>query len=212
MKVCSICLTNLPLVKFDQQTTGKLGRRADCKECRKRFVQSERGLIKSIYGNQLLRSRRRGYKAPTYTEDQLVTWITQQPNFKSLYSAWVTSNYESELKPSVDRLNDYKSYCLTNIRLVTWKENNDKHHSDKLQGINNKNSLAVDMLDMQGIFIKRFYSVSEAARQFNGIPSNIIGAINKRTYIRDGKEKITLSAYNHLWRYSTIPNDNQEII
>lgn len=211
MKNCSICLLFLPLSSFDKQSTGKLGCRADCKICRKRFLQSRDGLVKSIYHNQILKSKRRNYSPPSYTERELSTWIFNQVNFEALYLVWVNSNYSSKLKPSIDRLNDYKSYSFSNIRLVTWEENSDKYQYDKKEGINTKTSLAVDMFDLNGVFIQRFNSVSEAARLFKGVPSNIIGAINQRKSTRNGRQTICLSAYKHLWKYSTIPNTKEEV-
>lgn len=215
MKTCSQCQQTLSLDAFDLQTTGRQGRRADCRECRKRFTRSIPGLIKAIYANQKAKSVKRGYQAPQYTEAQLLEWVQNQPEFQSLYDDWVASNYSSALKPSVDRLNDYVSYQLDNIRLTTWQQNNSRGRFDVKQGINNKPNRAVDMLDMDGKFIERFHSISEAARRFNGIPSNIIGAITQRTVTRkkaDGstREYSITHAYGHRWRYSLQPNLNKE--
>jgi hypothetical protein len=72
------------------------------------------------------------------------------------------------------------------------------------------------MLSLDGEFLQRFHSASEAARHFNGIPSNILGAINhrvSRVKQPDGtyREYTTSKAYGHRWRYSNIPNENKEI-
>ena len=139
-----------------------------------------------------------------------------QPLFHSLYDRWVSSGYDKFQRPSVDRLNDYLTYTLDSIQLLTWEANNQKHYQSKMDGSNNKQSLAVDMLSLDGTFIERFYSVSEAARRFNGIPSNIIGAIHQRvTRARkpDGsyRTKVATSAYGHKWQYSITPNNNAEI-
>jgi hypothetical protein len=215
MKTCSKCNQLLPLTAFAIQSTGKQGHRADCKNCVKRFIRSKEGLIKAIYVSQKRRSNLRGYKAPTYTEQELLNWVLQQTQFHTLYNVWVNSGYLSDNKPSIDRINDYKGYCLSNIQLTTWKENNLKGKVDKVKGINNKNNIAIDMLDLENNFIERFYSISEAARRFNGVPSNIIGAITGRTSTRvnpDGSTRICKShkAYGHKWRYSIIPNENKE--
>lgn len=215
MKICSQCSMNLPLENFDIQSTGKLGRRADCKECRKRFTRTPFGLCKEIYAAQKVKSKRRKYSPPTYTEEELFVWINSQTNFIRLFNEWVNSGYQTNLRPSVDRIDDYKSYQLSNIRLITWKENNENNYASQIQGLNTKKSIAVDMLDESGMFIKRFHSVSDAAREFNGIPSNIIGAINNRVSrkkLKDGSYRTwTISmAYGYKWRYSTQPNINTE--
>ena len=216
MKTCSQCKQSLPLTSFDIQSTGKLGHRADCKICRKRFIRSIPGLVKEMFSIQKTKSKKRGYTLPTYIEKELFQWVVNQPHFQQLYDAWVISEYSSKLKPSCDRKNDYISYTLDNLQLVTWDENNARGYAANIDGSSTKKSVAVDMLSMSGEFIQRFHSISEAARQFNGIPSNITGAINHRVSQKknpDGSIRTftTQVAYGHTWRYSSVPNDNSEI-
>ena len=216
MKTCSQCNKTLSLDLFTTQKTGKFGCRADCKECQKRFTRSKPGLVKEIYAFQKAKAKRRGYAIPTYSESELYSWVMGQPDFHELFDAWEISGFQSRFKPSIDRLNDYISYRLDNIQVITWNENNKKGYASRADGSNTKKSLAVDMLALDGAFIKRFCSVSEAARQFGGVPTNIVGAINQRVSQKkhsDGttREIVTLTAYGHKWRYSTIPNNNSEI-
>ena len=216
MKTCSHCRSDLPLEAFNYQSNGVLGRRAECKDCVKRYTRSKHGVALGIMANQIESCKARGYTPPLYSFDELEAWLFSQPVFHSIYDAWVVSGYKKGFKPSVDRINDYISYRLDNIQIVNWFDNNQKNYTDRMSGKNNKQSLAVDMLDLDNIFIERFHSVSEAARKVNGIPSNIIGAINKRvrkTKVIDNVTYTThvLTAYGYKWRYSTIPNDNSEI-
>lgn len=216
MKTCSQCKQDLPLEFFTVQSTGKQGRRADCKACQKRFIRTKHGLIKEIYALQKSKSKTRGYTAPAYSEEQLLTWAMNEPGFHLLFTTWKNSGYLSKFKPSVDRLDDLTSYRFGNIQLLTWAENSAKGYASQKQGTNNKKNLAVDMLDLTGTFLRRFHSTSEAARKFNGIPSNIIGAINHRVstaHKPDGTTRtyIVTTAYGHRWRYSNTPNDNSEI-
>lgn len=216
MKTCSQCQQELPLEAFNVQSTGKLGRRADCKGCIKRFIRSKRGLVKEAHGQQRATAKRRGYAAPSYTEAELLAWAMLDPEFHEVFAAWEESGYLTNFKPSFDRKNDYISYTLDNLQIVTWSENNTKGKAWQIDGTNTKTSLAVDMLDLDSNFLKRFHSVSAAARQFKGIPSNITGAINNRVTVRiepDGSERSYTKAvaYGHKWRYSTLPNLNLEI-
>lgn len=215
MKYCPKCALTLPLDMFDAQATGKLGKRSDCKECRKKYVRTKQGVAKTLYTYQKSKSKMRGYALPSYSEAELFAWLMNQPKFHTLYDTWVASGYLTNLKPSVDRIDDYYSYTIPNIQVMTWGENSTKAYQDQMNGNNNKKSEAVDMLTLDGLFIERFYSVSAAARRFNGIPSNIIGVINKRTTrkkLADGSYRtwIPETAYGHKWRYSSTPNDNSE--
>lgn len=217
MKTCSHCKVEQPLAAFNNQATGEFGKRNECRECVKRYGRSPHGLAIGIYADQKEKCVARGYMQPAYTVEDLESWLIAQPLFDSLYATWVQSEFDTNQRPSVDRLNDYVSYTLDNIQLLTREANNQKNYDSRMDGTNNKQSLAVDMLDLNGKFIERFYSVSEAARRFNGVPSNIIGVIQKRQTRRkmpDGSYRIkraATAAYGHRWRYSTVPNDNREI-
>lgn len=215
-KQCSQCNKIKDLSEFAKQKTGKLSRRADCKECVKRFRRSPHGLAVSIHRQQRAKSEKRGYAQPTYSSQELYAWMTAQANYGALYMDWVISRYDSKLCPSCDRIDDYKSYTLANIQLVTAQENVDNYNKSQKAGINNKRNIAVDQLDLDGTFIQRFYSVSEAARQVQGIPSNIIGACTQRTTTRkepDGsiRKSVCHKAYGFKWRYSQTPHTNREI-
>jgi len=104
---------------------------------------------------------------PTYTKRELKDWLYNQELFHKLYDDWVSSNYDTYLKPSVDRLNDYESYHMGNIRLVTWKENKNKHYADRKKGICNKSNKSVVQFSLNGIFICEFHSLMEAERVTN---------------------------------------------
>ncbi len=140
----------------------------------------------------------------------------QWASLSSITSTWVDSGYQSNFKPSFDRLNDYVSYRLDNLQIINWSENNQKGYSSQKMGENTKKSKAVDMLDKDGNFLERFPSVRAAARRFNGISSNIIGAIQGRQVVRKNPDGTTrtytvFTAYGHKWRYSATPNQNMEI-
>ena len=205
MKICSICKIELPLEAFDTQSTGKLGKRADCKECRKRFIRSKVGVVKSIHSNQIATSRKRNHPPPSYTEAELFDWFWKQSNAEALYANWIASGYSTELHPSVDRLDDYLPYTLDNIQLITWKENFSKYCKDMEDGINTKQCIAVSQYALDGTFIKRHYSYSSAARAVNGLRSNIHSVAEQRPLKRvekDGSIRywIPKTAYGYIWK------------
>jgi len=141
-------------------------------EYHKQYIKTENGLISQIYASQKHVSKNRGYDGPNYSKQELTEWLYLN-NFKKIYDDWVINNFDSKSVPSPDRLNDYLPYTLNNLRLVTWKINKEKHHSDRKNGINNKMSKSVLQYDLKGNFIKEYYSISQAVRETNVNQSGI---------------------------------------
>ena len=124
-------------------------------------------------------------------------WILDNnfEKFSELFSNWIKSEFNTDLCPSIDRIDPYKGYTFDNMQLLTWKENNIKGHNEK------KNSSVEQMLKstrkrvqkflLDGKFIEEYISLSEAARQ-NNISSACICECCK------GKRK---SAKGFRWKY-----------
>ena len=130
-----------------------------------KYKKTKKGVISVIYSSQILNSKKRGHNPPDYTKLEFSNWVYDQSDFEKLYKKWVKSNYRKELKPSVDRLNDYEGYSMDNIQLMTWGENKAKGHRDRKQGINNKRSVKVIQIDKKGDFVREWYSMMEAERE-----------------------------------------------
>lgn len=131
------------------------------------YQKTKDGVVTKIYSSQRGNSKRRGYNPPTYTKQELKYWLYSQDLFHKLFDKWVLSNYDTFLKPSVDRLDDYKSYCMDNIRLVTWRENKIRHYEDRKTGVCNKINKAVFQFTIDDVFIDEFHSLNEAERGTN---------------------------------------------
>ena len=80
-------------------------------------------LIRGIFGSQCSSSKVRKHNPPKYEIEELIEWFGTQDNFYDLYNNWIDSGCITDLKPSVDRLDDSKGYSLDNIRLVTCRVN-----------------------------------------------------------------------------------------
>ena len=91
-----------------------------------KWYRSKKGVIGSIYNTQVQNSIKLDRRAPEYTKQELSSWLTSQSIFHVMFSEWVNSGYNKWLKPSVDRRCDYTHYCMSNIQLMTWRENYDK--------------------------------------------------------------------------------------
>ena len=167
-KNCTSCKELKPLFEFYDDSRTRDGKASHCKSCycnaAKSYKRSKEGLITQIYSIQKVSSKRRGHIMPLYTKNEFRNWMLNQKNFNDLYSAWIKSGHESMLRPSCDRLDDYKPYSLDNIRLVTWGENKAKGSLDRILGINTKWAKPVIRMDLFGNFISRHCSVMQAER------------------------------------------------
>jgi len=177
MKTCTKCKKLLNNVQFQNSSTTKDRKSNHCKDCLLQYRRKKNTLINQIYGHQREKSKRRNHKLPDYTLEELKLWL-KLTNFDNLYTEWVNSNFNKDLVPSLDRLNDYKPYTLGNIHVTTWKDNNIKGYKDRKNGVNNKLSKAVKQLTQNGEVLNTFPSLSEASRKTNTSISNISRACN----------------------------------
>lgn len=141
MKLCKRCG-----IEKDEGSFYK-GAGMKCKDCTKSDVRenlknvgdaydkTEKGVIRVIYKTQKRHNKLRGHGEIPYSKAELSSWLYTN-GFKRLYDEWVSSGYLSDLKPSVDRINDFIGYSFDNIRLGTWRMNRNHQKQDILSGVN----------------------------------------------------------------------------
>lgn len=146
-----------------------------CKECCKKASReadqfahdsSEKGVIRVLYKTQRHHSKMRGHEPPAYTKQEFKEWLYAN-GFKEKYDAWVDSGYDKWMKPSCDRIDDYKGYSLDNIRLTTWKENKDKQTEDILlhRSTSGEKCKTTQRVDIHGNMLKEWVSCASAKRE-----------------------------------------------
>ena len=176
-KTCNKCNQTKDISNFYKRKDVKNGYLGHCNICstnkNKIYLHSVNGLISQIYSIQKLSSRRRNHDMPSYSKKELKDWILNNSKFKSLYEKWVKENYSNDLKPSIDRLNDYNGYSIDNIQLITWAENRDKNYFDMKNGINTKQSKSICQYSLEGLFIKEYHSINNANIETNVSSSSI---------------------------------------
>ena len=177
-KNCTICKKTKSTKAFYLNRSRSDGLDSQCRECanitNKKYKRSREGVITRIHGGQLVSSKRRSHDAPAYSKTELKAWIYSQPRFEVLYMAWVESGYQSLLTPSVDREDDYKPYTIGNLlRVCTWRENMERSHKDRLNGINNKSSTPVIQMNLDGTLVQEHYSMRAAERRSGVANGNI---------------------------------------
>ncbi len=134
-----------------------------CPSCQREAKRTKDGVVTRIYAGQKASSKLRGHRPPEYSKVELKEWLFSQTLFHELHAEWVQSGYKKRLKPSVDRKCDEVHYCMRNIQLMTWEENNLKGLRD--QGIAPK---AIEVfLHKQSVGV--FDSIRQADRELDGI-------------------------------------------
>ena len=149
---------------------------AQTKEYQKAWRENNKFTFKRIssrmYEGQIWSSRKRGHNPPTFTLEELRSWLNIQPNLRALMEEYKASGGKKDLKPSVDRLDDSRGYSLDNIQLGTWKDNYDNAAIEKRK--------AIIQLSLEGHFIKEWNSAMEIEREL-GINHSSISLVCKGT-------------------------------
>lgn len=198
-KNCTQCHELKNFSEFSKDSHKINGIRSACKACvtiqRLEYLKTKDGLLSRMYSNQKVNSDRRKHNLPIYTKEEFKDWLFSQELFNIIYDKWVKSGYEKDLKPSVDRLDDYKGYSFDNIRLITWGENRTKQNDDirLARSTSGEQCKAVLQFDKQMNLIAEFCSANEAARELKIFQGNISATCAGRRKIAGG----------FIWKYKT---------
>jgi hypothetical protein len=195
-KNCKSCLKLKALVEFSKAHSNKDGYNSFCKICVadrvKQYYKTIPGIVTHIYNGEKTASKQRGHSLPTYNKQELNNWLHNN-GLIILFNSWKNSGYKKELKPSVDRINSTEGYSFSNIRLVTWKENNDIAYEERKNCKRvTKQCKEVKQLTEDGILVYQFKSIANAARATGFCRTNINHAC------ATGKEL----AHGFRWQYA----------
>ena len=175
--ICRCCNTFKTEDNYSKSRGTSLGIQYKCKSCAKIFKdsysKSKRGVIQTIWDSQKLSCKTRKMENPTYTKEWLFEWCLGQELFHTLFDKWVESNYNRYEKPSVDRLNNFKTYSEDNIQLMTWGENEKLAREHYKKGLVTFNYVGVTQLTKEGEFIKEFLNSRQAERELGIAYQNI---------------------------------------
>lgn len=151
-------------------------------ESTKKYQKTPKGVLNTIYRNQLLKQKRHGIKV-NYTYEEFKNKYINNKKYLELYNSWLKSGCLTNLKPSFDRIDNNKDYSFDNLQIITWKENNDKGRKE--------HSLKVKQYDLNGNYIKTYNSIIEASKELGIYKSNI-------SKVCKGKMKTT---GGYIWKY-----------
>lgn len=182
VKVCTKCGKSKLLIKFHKDKNQRSGLTYRCKECFResaiKFQRTYDGLSKKIYNGQIQSSKKRGHNAPKYSLVEFQKWLFNHKDFDRLFREWKDSGYETKFIPSVDRLKDELPYSFSNIQLVRFHEN----HMKQFNKMNSKRKKFVYKFNLQGKFIAKYSTLTEAARlnkTYKSLISMCCSGINK---------------------------------
>jgi len=197
-KLCLNCNEDKEQEEFYPCKNSNDGYGTVCRKCTseqgKEYRHSLVGLARKTYHNQVVASKRRGHISPNYTEEEFIIWMIRQDSFPELYKNWVESGYDTKLKPSGDRLDDYQPYTFDNLRLVTWGENEQKLRDDVRNGVNTKKSKGCIQFSLDGELIAEFHSLRDAARATNSDSAGISSCCNNKQFKHN----------NFIWKYKVV--------
>lgn len=196
-KRCNRCNELKSLDAFSVSSHNKGGHTHICKPCvvlrNTEYWRTAPGRISQIFAVQTVCSKQRKHPKPAYTRAELTVWAYQH-GLEDLWKTWRISGYSKELTPSIDRLDPNNGYSLSNIRLVTWAENNEKAYEDRKSCRHvTKQNRSVRQLTLTGELISTFESISAAARQTGITRVNINDVCRKKIHC--------MTAGGFIWEY-----------
>lgn len=124
-----------------------------------------KGVIRVLYKTMKRHQELRGHGELPFTKKGFKGWALDN-DYQELYTTWKNKGYLKEDKPSVDRLDDFKGYSFTNMRLVTWVENKQHQASDILtgEGTSGTRCHKLQKLDNKGCILDTYTSYQEVRR------------------------------------------------
>lgn len=126
---------------------------------------SEKGVIRVLYKTQKRHQRLRGHGDMPYTKAEFENWLYAN-GYKGLYEKFKESGFIKDLKPSVDRIDDFVGYSFENMKLTTWKHNREHQYEDIKKGIgtSGKRCKPLAKVGSNGRIVCEYPSYSSAKR------------------------------------------------
>jgi len=118
-----------------------------------------------MYRNIQYRQRHKWKEEPAFTLEEFRSWILNQPNYTDLYEDWVFSDFQKDLAPSVNRKIDTVGYILSNMEILTWRENWELGNEAVIAGTaRTSNHRRVQNVDTGEIFISTAAAAKSVGR------------------------------------------------
>lgn len=148
-----------------------------------------------VYSSIRYKSKRRGEDYPLFNKLELIEWLINS-GIEHMWDNYVNSGYDKNIKPSIDRIDDYGIYEFENMQLITWKENNikgvncEKHHINSCNKQNMKKVGLVKNLNDKAII--EFESLIDCAVWLGVHKESVSRVLNGRRKTIKGYKVILL--------------------
>ena len=136
----------------------------------RRWRKTKKGVLTNMYDHM-----RRRHKV-FFSLQEFHNMFLNDKKFNRLYEEWVKSNYNKQLKPSIDRIDCRKPYTVRNIHMITWAENRFKQA--KLDGKRGRKPPVLQLLGDK--VIARFQSQRDVIKKLGINQGNLSMVLNGR--------------------------------
>lgn|SRR5574343_430540 len=154
-----------------------------------RYRLTKKGLVTNLYNK--LKERQQ----VDFTREFLQEF-SQCKKFNRLYDEWVKSNYNKQLKPSIDRISNKKHYTKTNIKWLTWAENRFKQSMERRC----RKGVVIQLLGEK--VVAKYKSQREAVLKTGISQGNMSEVLNGKRY--------TACGYKFIYENPELPTPTKE--
>jgi len=143
------------------------------RERQKKFRLTFKGWLISTLNNMKKSCIKRNHPLPKFTKKELGIWLNKNypQETEDLFESWRNSGYLKEMRPSIDRINDSKSYDFSNINITNWKTN--KRKGDTARRV------PIKKISLNGSLVDIHTSIKHAAKSVNKFPSGISSVLDQ---------------------------------
>jgi len=205
-KKCTKCGEVKLLEEFSKNRKSKDNLMYECKLCRgvtsKQYLRTIEGFFADVFNSQTSNSKERGHPLQDFTKRELITYAMEHLHFIGYWYNYVDSDYDPNLRPSFDRLDNDKPYTLGNIQILAWGEHCKKSGEEKMDGRDLRICKAVVGTHKETRKVVNFHSLGDAEKQTGVNRSNISNCCKKKRK-RDGKGYYytSQSAGGYIWKF-----------